>query len=148
MLFQRAASVSTSPLLWKGPEDRRIRLQLVSAQDAEGQAQSGSLAVFLGVQPSAAQLAKWGGVRTWSLPTTGVDHGGGCACCQGGGQLGRFLISLIQERARGECVFFQTLCLICLPQDRTGLMQALQSDSLVFSLYGLEAVSSRFSCLC
>ncbi len=148
MLFQRAASVSTSPLLWKGPEDRRIRLQLVSVEDAEGQAQSGSLAVFLGVQPSAAQQAGWGAVRTWSLPTQGADHGGSCACCQGGGQLGRFLISLIQERARGKCVFFQTLCLICLPQDRAGLMRALQSDPLVFSLYGLEAVSSRFSCLC
>ncbi|KXV67854.1 hypothetical protein AD951_14230 [Acetobacter malorum] len=107
VLFQRAASVSTSPLLWKGPEDRRIRLQLMSVEDAEGQAQSGSLAVFLGVQPITAQQAGWGAVRIWSLSTQGADHGGNCACCQGGGQLGRFLISLIQERARGKCFFFR-----------------------------------------
>lgn len=148
MLFQRAASVSTSPLLWKGPEDRRIRLRLLSVETAEGQAQPGSLAVFLGVQPSPAQQAGWGDVRTWIPQAVGANHGSGCACCQEGGELGRFLISLMQARARGECVFFQTLSLICLPQDKAGLMQALQSDPLVFSLYGLEAVSSRFSCYC
>lgn len=148
MLFQRAASVSTSPLSWKGPEDRRIRLKLLSVEDAAGLAQPDNLAVFLSLQPSTAQQAGWGAVRTWGPQGDGADHGSGCVCCQGGSQLGRFLAGLMQERARGECVFFQTLCLICPPQDMAGLTQALQSDPLVFSLYGLEAVSSRFSCYC
>nr|WP_063906885.1 hypothetical protein [Acetobacter malorum] len=98
--------MSTSPLSWKGPEDRRIRLKLLSVEDAAGQAQSDNLAVFLALQPSTAQQAGWGAVRTWVLQGDGADHGSGCVCCQGGSQLGRFLAGLMQERARGRMCFF------------------------------------------
>lgn len=146
MLFQRAASMSTSPLLWTGPEDRRVRLRVLPWEDAEGQARSDSLAVFLGGAPSMAQQAGWGEVRVWNLAEQEAGHGSGCGCCQVGGRLGRFLISLTQERARGACIFFHNLSLVCPAREVTALVQLLHIDPLVFSLYGLEAVPARFSC--
>lgn len=148
MLFQRAASVSTSPLLWTGPKDRRVRLRVLSLEEADVQAQPDGLAVFLGIVPSMAQQAGWGSVRLWTELENGGDHGAGCACCPVSGHLGRFLTRLIQERARGECVFFNRLSLICSARDVAALVKRLHADPLIFSLYGLEAVSSHFSCSC
>lgn len=146
MLFQRAAPVSTSPLLWTGPDDRRVRLRVLAVEEVAGQARSDGLAVFLGVEPTVAQQSGWAEVRVWAQPENDAGHGGGCVCCQGGGQLGRFLLGLRQERARGQCAFFRETSLICPAQERTALVQLLQADPLIFSVYGLEAVSSRFSC--
>lgn len=146
VLFQRAASLSTSPLLWRGPEDQRIPLRVVSLEEAVQQAQSDSLAIFLGGSPTAAQQAGWSAARVCPPPAGEGVHGGGCPCCQGGGYLGRLLLRLIQERARGECAFFVKVSLICPARDIAGLMRVIHADPLVFSLCGMEAVSSRFSC--
>lgn len=146
MLFQRAASVSTSPVMRKGQTDQRIQLQVLSTTEAGGHAQTDTLALFLGVEPSEADAAGWGDVRIWGVPEAGSDHGSLCVCCQTGGQLGRLLIGLMQERARGTCGFFKQIDLICLSQDKPGLIQSLQADPLVSSLYALKPTPSRFSC--
>lgn len=147
-LFQRAASVSTSRLRWKGEADSRIRLQLLSSVRSGEEARPDSMAVFFRVQPSAEDRAGWGDVRRMEDGQDATGHGSGCTCCQVGGHLGRLLMSLVQERARGQCIFFRTLCLICPPQQVSALIQALEADPFVFSLYGLDFALDRFSCHC
>lgn len=148
-LFQRAAPVSTSRLRWKGERDSRIRLQVLSSVRSGEEARPDSMAVFFRVQPSAEDRAGWGEVRRMEEgQEDAVGHGSACACCQLGGHLGRLLMGLVQERARGQCIFFRTLCLICPSNEVSALIQTLEADPFVFSLYGLDFAPDRFSCHC
>ena len=73
--------------------------------------------------------------RQVAFTPAGAAHGTACACCGGQTALGRVLLRLLVERARGEIPFFRRLVAVADMQGRASLLAALRSDPIVGSRY-------------
>lgn len=110
-------------------------------------ARDDTVAIFVNNESLSERGGEWMEVKHWSgIITSKPQHNGGCLCCSGLDGLGRFLIALFQERARGVCNFFRNTVIVCSSTQKDTVIDMILSDSVVTSLYGLQAVSGRFSC--
>lgn len=146
-LFQTQANMSTHPAFWKGKGDARILLRVLTPQECKAVPRAAALALFVAHPPSDDLLAGWLVTRSWegtAIPS--FPHGAGCSCCLPAQGMGRMLLRLVQERARGECPFFSSVNIVCPASEKRLLVSALCADSLLTGLYGLLPISGGFFC--
>lgn len=145
-LFQTEAPLSTTAF-WKGQTDARIPLRIVTMAESHLCTRDDAVAIFVNNERPSERGEEWLEVKHWSgIITSNPQHGGVCLCCSGLDGLGRFLIALFQERARGMCNFFRNAVIVCSSTQKDVVIDMILSDSVVKSLYGLQPVSGRFSC--
>lgn len=146
-LFQRQASLSTHPAFWKGKGDSRLLLRVLTPQECEAVPRAEALAIFVGLSPSVALREGWLVTRLWEGATTpSSSHGRGCVCCAPVQGMGRLLLQLVQERARGVCPFFASVNIVCAASEKRLLVSALAAESLLTGVYGILSVSGGFVC--
>ncbi|NHN92557.1 hypothetical protein [Acetobacter sicerae] len=72
--------------------------------------------------------------------TTGelARHDSSCACCVGRPVLVNRLLSLIQERARGNCTFFRHIALVVSPEQQHAVAEGLKSSPFLGNMFSIE----------
>ncbi|MFT8805337.1 MAG: hypothetical protein ABF876_10950 [Acetobacter aceti] len=67
-----------------------------------------------------------------------LRHDSACACCVGRPALVSRLLSLVQERARGQCAFFRHIALVVSADQQGTVTEGLKASSLLENLLSPE----------